>query len=211
MAEWFYDTEMKFDSPGEIGVAAMSFIYGIIGGNGISRVVQCGHYVGFSTLMFGFLMRSIGKQRSVFSIDYDADVTKYTSDWVKRSGLDQYVQLLTNDSADPSNVLEANSWLAGAPQLVLIDSSHQFGHTLRELDLWYGALAPGGIIFLHDVSLFAQKYDATAEGGVLKAVEVWKEKTGITPFLLNRFVDGTQSPDELVYRDGCGMGIIQKT
>lgn len=208
--EWFYDTEMKFGSPGEIGVPAMSFMSGIIGGNGISRIVQCGHYVGFSTLMFGFLMRSIGKQRSIFSIDYDADVTRYTSEWVNRSGLDQYVKLLTNDSADLSNVQKATDWLEGAPQIVLIDSSHQYSHTLRELDLWYEALAPGGMLLLHDVSIFAQKFDSTSQGGVLKAVEEWKERTGITPFLLNRFVDGSQSPDSLVYRDGCGMGIIQK-
>ncbi len=210
--EWFYDTEQKYPSPGEIGVPGISFLSGLIGGNGLSRIVQCGHYVGFSSLMLGFLLRGMGKKQSLFSIDNDQAVTKYTQSWMDRADLNSYVKLTVNDSANHDNVATAEEWLGGKPQIVFIDSSHQYGHTLRELDLWYDQLTPGGILLMHDVSIYAQRFDSTGAGGVLPAVNDWCEKRGVRPLLLNNFVDGTgiSDPNILTYKDGCGLGLIQK-
>ncbi|MDW5317786.1 class I SAM-dependent methyltransferase [Rhizobium sp. PL01] len=184
---------------------------GLIGGNGIKRVVQCGHYVGFSSLMFGFLMRSMGQQCSVYSVDIDQSVTDYTNSWLDRAELTKYVKLAVNDSAAANNVSDAAAWLGGAPQMVLIDSSHQYAHTLRELDLWYDHLAPGGFLLMHDVSIFAQQYDADKAGGVMSAVNEWCQRRQIQPMLINRFAQDGIDANDLVYKDGCGMGIIQKS
>jgi len=208
--DWFYDTEQRFTSPGEIGVPGFSLMAGLIGGNGIRRVVQCGHYVGFSSLMLGFLMRSMAQERSVYSVDIDPAVTAYSSSWLVQAGLTAYVKLEVNDSADGTNAAAATEWLGGAPQLVLIDSSHQYAHTLRELDLWYDELTPGGLLLLHDVSIFAQQFDSTGAGGVLPAVREWCQRREVQPMLLNSFVQFGQDPNELVYKDGCGLGVIQK-
>jgi hypothetical protein len=93
--------------------------------------------------------------------------------------------------------------------MVIIDSSHQYAHTLQELDLWYGALPLGGLIVMHDVSRYAQSFDSTAKGGVRKAILEWSEKRNVPALLLNSFVTD-ESPDSLVYRDGCGLALIQK-
>jgi hypothetical protein len=162
--------------------------------------------------MLGFLLRGMNKEHSLFSIDYDPAVTNYTQTWMDRADLNNYVKLTVRDSADPTNVATAEEWLGGKPQIVFIDSSHQYAHTLRELDLWYDQLIPGGLLLMHDVSIYAQRFDSTGAGGVLPAVTEWCEKRGIRPFLFNNFVNGTtiSDPNVLTYKDGCGMGLIQK-
>ena len=54
--------------------------------------------------------------------------------------------------------------------MVFIDSSHEYWNTRAELDAWYPALAPGGLIVLHDSSEFAAGFDVTAKGGVRRAL-----------------------------------------
>ncbi len=210
MSDWFDDTQRKFPSPGELSVPGMSFLQGLISGSGIKSIVQCGHYVGYSTLMIGFLLRGMGCKSALFSIDIDPVVTEYTQSWVDKAKLADQVKLVVDSSCNPNLPLQARSYFGRSPQMIFIDSSHQYSHTLRELDLWYEALAAGGFLIMHDVSRFAQQFDATKEGGVLLAVSEWSTKRGLTPFLMNSFVDGSQRLNDLVYKDGCGMGVIQK-
>lgn len=207
---WFSDTEKRFSHPGEVGIPGISFLAGLIGGNGISRIVQCGHYVGYSSLLIGFLLRGMEKDHSLFSVDIDPEITKYTNAWLERAGLTNTVKTLVMDSADEQAPVMAEEWLGGPPQLVFIDSSHQYEHTIRELDRWYDHIVPGGFLLMHDVSIFAQAFDSTGQGGVLKAVQQWCKDRGVQPMLLNSFANDQISPNDLPYRDGCGMGIIQK-
>ena len=60
--------------------------------------------------------------------------------------------------------------------MILLDSSHEYGATVQELDLWYPALQTGGIFLLHDVSVFAAGFDVTGEGGVHRAFDEWRRK-----------------------------------
>jgi predicted O-methyltransferase YrrM len=210
LADWFDDTEKQFASPGEISVPAMSFLNGIIGGNGITAVVQCGHYVGYSTLLLGFLFRKMGKKKALFSIDLDPDATAYTMPWLDRAGLLEYVTVVVGDSADAGMVSAAAAYHHGRrPQLILIDSSHQYRHTIKELTLWYPQLQAGGFVVMHDTSTFAAEFDSTNTGGVQRALLEWCEHQQTRALLLNATVD-TQPPSSLTYRDGCGLGIIQK-
>ena len=170
---WFTETGAKYENPGEISIPGISMLAGIISGNGIGAVVQCGHYVGFSTLLIGFLLRSMGKKNALFSIDIDAAVTGYTQSWVDRAALNEYVALRVGTSSAPSLRETVRAYFSRDPQLVFIDSSHQYTHTLDELDLWYDALVPGGLLVLHDVSVLAQAFDRTNGGGVLTAAREW--------------------------------------
>ena len=211
MEAWFNDTEQKFESTGEANVPPLSLLIGLISGSGIGRVVQCGHYVGYSTLLLCFLLRKMGKKQALFSIDIDATVTEYTAQWLSRAGLDGQVRLSVADSADPEGPGRAREYFGGqAPQLVFIDSSHQYEHTLKELDLWYDQLPQGGLLVLHDTSRFAAVFDSSGKGGVFRAVSEWCALRGITSLMLNSFVAGG-SPGDYPYLDGCGLTIIQKS
>jgi predicted O-methyltransferase YrrM/SAM-dependent methyltransferase len=209
MESWFTDTEKRFSSTGEANIPPLSLLLGLISGNGIHRIVQCGHYVGYSSLMLGFLLRQQNSKNSLFSIDIDPVVTDYTQEWINRAELSDYVQLHLGDSASDGAVAGAEEYLKGRPQLIFIDSSHQYEHTLRELDLWYEQLVEGGLLVLHDTSLFAATFDSTGSGGVLKACTEWCDRNGVSPLSINDFVEGGR-PGDVPYLDGCGVTIIQK-
>lgn len=159
LSRWFDDSENKYQSTGEAGIPPISFLIGLITGSGIRRIVQCGHFIGYSSLMLGFNLRKMGKKNSLYSIDIDKKVTAYSQMWLNEAGLDDYVRLTVNDSAALSEPALAEAYLGGAPQLVFIDSSHQYEHTLDELNLWYPRVAIGGLIALHDTSVFAKTFD----------------------------------------------------
>lgn len=208
--DWFEDTERQYPNTGEANVPPLSLLIGFISGNAINRIVQCGHYVGYSTLLLGFLLRKMGQKNALFSIDIDDGVTSYTRGWVTEAGLEEQVRLCVADSADREGPARAAEYFGGLPpQLVFIDSSHQYEHTLKELELWYPALPIGGLLILHDTSQFAAAFDATGKGGVFRAVSEWCAVQGKTGLMLNSFVTGG-SPGDFPYRDGCGLSIIQK-
>jgi predicted O-methyltransferase YrrM len=207
---WFEDTGRRFTSTGEAGVPLLSLLLGLIMGNGLKRIVQCGHYVGYSSLLIGFMLRRMHAKHGLLSIDIDAEVTTYTQSWLDRAGLTEYVTLRIADSADSRGPPVAQEQFGGkAPQLVFIDSSHQYQHSLEELDLWYPALCKGGIMCLHDTSKYASTFDSSGKGGVFRAVSEWCLVQGIPNLSLNSWVDGGE-PGDFPYTDGCGLTMFQK-
>jgi predicted O-methyltransferase YrrM len=211
MDDWYQETD-AVGSPGECNIPPISMLQGLIMGNGIRSMVQCGHYMGFSTLLCGFFFRAIGAKQALFSMDIDANATAFTEKWIHRAGLQDYVHLELCDSGDAKLPILAREYLRHSDiNLVFIDSSHQYGHTLRELDLWYSALSPGGLIVMHDVSQLASEFDTTKGGGVYRAVTEWQKSNRASAIFLNGFVKelpGLTTP--LTYKDPCGLGIIQK-
>ena len=195
---------------GETSIPAISTITSLISSASISRVVQLGHYAGYSTLMIGFCFINSGSPGRLVSIDLDPEVTAYTQKWVDRAGLSPRITLLCGDSSDPGLAEEAITELGDGPDLIFLDSSHAYEHTLNELDLWYPLLRPGGLILLHDVSEFATEFDATKQGGVRRALDEWGPRSGAEVISINRTVTDSHSNRDLTYEDGCGLGIIQK-
>lgn len=64
------------------------------------------------------------------------------------------------------------------------------------------------MIVMHDASQFATTYDAA--GGVLRALKEWSAKNGVPYFAINERVTGKPGEPRPVYRDGCGLGLIQR-
>jgi len=193
-----------------MNVPAMSIIYGLISGSSINSIVQLGHYSGWSTLLLGFLLRSMGKSKSFVSFDIDDKMTIYTKKWISRAGLTDYAEALTYDSSSANAVNAADQFLGTRPKLLIIDSSHTYEHTIKELDLWWPQIQPGGLVLLHDVSMFAAEFDPALKGGCLRALEEWASAHGQPYFALNRTVVQNQPIPQLTYMDGCGLGILQK-
>ena len=207
MDEWHAETDGKY--VGECSVPPISFLFGLVTGNNIRRIVQLGHYAGFSALLLGFMSRKMGNKNALYSVDIDPEASAFAAQWVEKAGLAEYVKIVVDDSAAERNVARAREYLGGAPQLVFIDSSHQYAHTVDELDLWYPRLEPGGFIVLHDVSAFSQPYDATGKGGAHRAAAEWLGHNDVAAMMINAGHTGGGG-DDLVYVDGCGLGLIQK-
>lgn len=209
--DWFNDTERK-NLIGEMGVPLMSLITGLVMGNGIRSILQLGHYAGFSTIVTGFLLRKMGGKRKIVSVDIDVEVTDYVQKWVDMAKLNEQVTLIKGSSTDIHVVNDVCSVLQGKPEVIVIDSSHQYKHTLKEISLWFEKLKDLGFLVLHDTSHFAQDWDKSNEGGgVLRALDEWKNKNPRVELInINHRVTKETSANELVYQDGCGVGIIQK-
>jgi predicted O-methyltransferase YrrM len=213
MDRWYRDGDER-QSAGEANIPTLSTICGFIEGSGVKSVVQLGHYEGFSTLLLGFAMRRMGFKHGLFSIDIDPNCSAICERWVAEAGLKEYVSVVTASSDDLSMPARAQSYLEDDISAIFVDSSHQYGHSLRELDLWYTVLRPFGFIFMHDVSIAAADLDKTNEGGVGRAFSEWVScHPDASCLMLNQDVIFGTNPKhghELVFKDGCGLGIIHK-
>jgi predicted O-methyltransferase YrrM len=212
LRDWFTESEAQFGpGTGECGVPCVSLLHGLIGGNGISRVAQLGHYLGYSTYLISLLLRRMGTGGHLYSVDIDQRATDFTQSWVNRFGTGDLVTLDVRDSADPMAVERARESFGGrAPQLVFIDSSHAYQHTLAELDRWYPALQDWGFLVLHDASSFAAAFDRSDDGGVTRAIQEWNLVARDRIFTINSAFEQGGNGDDLVYIDGCGLGLLQK-
>lgn len=209
LSAWHDQTVREWPNAGASGVEMMTMLTGLIMSSGLDRIVQCGHYVGFSTLIMGFVCRRMGKRNFLYTVDLDPVPSDYTRVWVERAGLADDVMMAVRDSSEPVNITEAVAYLGGAPQLVYIDSSHQYEHTLQELNLWWDALEPGGLIVMDDVSQLAAEFDRTHLGGSHRAALEFCQTRAANAVLLNAdFARTTEKP--LIYTDVCGFGLLQK-
>ena len=210
MERWYEETQAA-DSIGEINVPAMSMIQGLITGSGVRRIVQLGHYYGYSALLIGFWLRAMGNGGKLVSVDIDPKATAFTQSWIDRAGLSEFVALKLGDSAAPDAVDDSEAALGRMPQLIVLDSSHQYEHTLRELDRWVPRMERNTLMLLHDTSTYARGWDAGGHGGVQQALDDWLPKRRDVAYLnLNRQIGDPDKPGDAVYQDGCGLGIIQK-
>ncbi len=207
LLSWYNETSVKWpNGDGASGYTAISTISGFLLGSGIKSIVQCGHFVGFSTLLFGFIFRYMGFKHAIYSIDICTEATEYTKKWIAAAGLADYVKIVLRDSSDHQNVQEANAYFEGKIESIYIDSAHTYSHTKKELATWYDFLAPSGFLFLHDSSDVAMGYDAEGKGGVKLALLEMLHDKRVNGLLVNSKWYGVES----IYSDPCGLAIIQK-
>jgi predicted O-methyltransferase YrrM len=207
--DWYAETSRE-NLVGECAVPIMSLLHGLIMGSGIRRVVQLGTHAGYSTLLLGFFLRQMNAVRGLVTFEIGERLCDYTRGWIERAGLGPFVRVELRSSLEPSSPGVAGKYLSGAPELVFVDSSHEYASTLAELELWYSALAPGGFIVLHDASEFATSFDVTQKGGVRRALRDWRQThPEAEVFSINGHVRAQESAG-MIYQDFCGAGLIQK-
>lgn len=206
---WYDDTDRN-GHIGECAVPLISLLQALVFGNGARRIVQLGTCSGYSALLLGFMLRRMNAHRGLFTLDIGAELTRYTCEWLERAGLAEIVEALQMSSLDPAAPQHACDYLGGAPEIVIIDSSHEYGATLRELETWHEVMELGGVIVLHDVSDFAKAFDVTKQGGVQRALDDWRRAhPQAETICLNRAARSMDLPRPF-YKDACGVGLIQK-
>jgi len=209
LQDWFEETTRQ-NLIAECVVPIMSVLHGLVMGSGIQRIVQLGTHAGYSALLLGFSLRQMHAQHGLFSFEIDESLCRFARAWLERAGLNSVVKVELRSSLDSASPQLARDYLGGAPELVFLDSSHEYQQTLDELEAWYPALAPGGLIVLHDTSEFAASFDVTQQGGVRRALREWREAHSESEVIsLNRNVPAMETPG-MVYQDFCGVGLIQK-
>lgn len=209
LCSWYAETNAA-GQVGEVAVPLLSLLHGFVLGNRAQRIVQLGTHAGYSSLLLGFMLRRMQATRGLFTLEIDPQFCTIARDWLERADLQLFVEVAERDSLDPDSVAAAHAYHGGAPALIILDSSHEYAATLRELDLWYAALAPGGLLVLHDASHFAQSFDVTQAGGVRRAFDEWRAAhREAETFLLNGAAQSMELPRPF-YKDACGLGLIHK-
>jgi predicted O-methyltransferase YrrM len=209
LRDWYSETDRN-GPIGECAVPLISFLHGLVMGNRVTRIAQLGTCAGYSALLLGWMLRRMKAGRGLFSLDLDPAMCELARSWMARAQLQDFVEIAEGSSLDKSSIDAAQKYLGGDPDLIIVDSSHEYQSTVAELDLWYPALAPGGILVLHDVSEFAAGFDVTKHGGVRRAFSEWRKKhPDVETFSLN---DNSRSMEETrpLYKDACGVGLIHK-
>lgn len=209
LIEWHHETRRRYPNAGSSGVEMMTLLTGLIMSSEIKRVVQCGHYVGFSTLLIGMIGRCMNRQRLLYTVDVAEGPSSYTQSWVEQAGLTELVKVAVHDSSDPVCVDEAREYLGGPPELVYVDSSHQYNHTRAELMQWWEQLPPGGLLVMDDVSGWAASFDQTGKGGSHRAAVEFSRAHAPNGVILNASLYAELNA-KLVYTDVCGFGLFQK-
>ena len=207
--QWYQETDRE-GLIGECAVPLISLLHGLVMGNRITRIAQLGTCSGYSSLLLGFMLRRMNTPRGLFTLEIKPDLCALTRDWLSRGGLTNFVEVAELNSLDPQAIRAATTYLGGEPELIIIDSSHEYAATVRELELWYPALCIGGILLLHDVSQFAAGFDVTAQGGVQRAFAEWRAKNPQAEAIC---INGESRSMELprpLYKDACGLGLIHK-
>jgi predicted O-methyltransferase YrrM len=209
LREWYAETD-RSGPIGECAVPLISLLHGLVMGNRIGRIAQLGTCAGYSALLLGWMLRRMNARHGLFSLDLDPAMCELSRRWIARAGLQDFVEIAEGSSLDAASIEAARQYLGDNPELIILDSSHEYRCTLAELDLWYAALAPGGLLVLHDVSEFAAGFDVTGEGGVRRAFAEWRKKhPAVETFSLNSESRSMASPRPL-YKDACGVGLIHK-
>jgi predicted O-methyltransferase YrrM len=207
--DWYSDTDRN-GPIGECAVPLVSLLHGLVMGNRISRIAQLGTCAGYSALLLGWMLRRMKTLRGLFTLDVDPAMCALARGWIERAALQDFVEIAEGNSLDQTSIEACREYLGGDPELIIVDSSHEYQSTLAELDLWYPALAAGGILILHDVSHFASGFDVTGEGGVRRAFSEWRKMHPNTEtFSLNSHSRSMEETRPL-YKDACGVGLIHK-
>ncbi|MGI8432053.1 MAG: class I SAM-dependent methyltransferase, partial [Chthoniobacterales bacterium] len=206
----WYDETDRSGIIGECAVPLVSLLQGLVLGNRITRIVPLGTCSGYSSLLLGFMLRRMQATRGLFTLDINPELCALTERWLARAGLGEYVTVSLGNSLAQTSLAAARAHFGVDLEMVLLDSSHEYGATVAELDLWYPALEKGGLILLHDVSEFAVNFDATAEGGVRRALAEWRRKNPEAEAMSLNGESRTMALPRPLYKDACGVGIIHK-
>jgi len=200
-AQWFAQTT---DDPfiGDAGFIAISLLSELILANQIERVIQLGHYAGFSSLIIGMMLSKVSSNARLVSFDIDHRMTCFCDNLMVRAGLEKIVKHVCIDSTDPITLNIAGLHLNGAPGLIFIDASKQYQNTIKEVSMWSNYI--NGYIVAHDVSVVAKSDQANGALGVSDGL----------------IASGSFSKNELLiidphselspgfpYLDPCGLGI----
>ena len=209
LRDWYAETDRN-GPIGECAVPLISLLHGLVMGNRVTRIAQMGTCAGYSALLLGWMLRRMNAQRGLFSLDHDPAMCELTRAWIDRADLRDFVEIAEGSSLETQSIDTARKYFGGNPELIILDSSHEYESTVKELDLWYAALAPGGVLVLHDVSEFAAGFDVTGQGGVRRAVAEWRQQhPEVETFSLNS-ESRSMEEERPLYKDACGVGLIHK-
>jgi predicted O-methyltransferase YrrM len=109
-------------------------------------VVELGCFVGWTSVHLAMALEARGSTGRLFCVDYQQDYLDVTRANLDRHGVAHVAQFVRGMSMD-SAVLAS---LPPRPDIVFLDTSHEYPDTLREIETYLPRLTPGGFLVIHD-------------------------------------------------------------
>lgn len=152
----------------------MPFLYDQARSRPGCRVLELGARRGCSTL--AFLAGVAESDGHVWSCDVD-DVRRFP-DGIGPFGRSPRWTFVQGDDMDPA----VQSLLPAQPDVLFVDTSHEYEHTLQECRAYVPRVAPGGIALFHDTHLMGWPgYDWAGDvAPVWQALDDYCAETGLT-------------------------------
>lgn len=138
-------------------------------------IIECGAYVGGSTLYFAHLLDLIG-HGTVISIEL-------ANSWDSRVLAHPRVRALAGSSVDPQILSRVRQLVpAGAPCFVILDSDHRADHVLAELRAYREFVQVGNYLVVEDSNINGHPVLPGWGPGPFEAIEAFlKEEPRFTP------------------------------
>jgi cephalosporin hydroxylase len=104
---------------------------------GAQHVIELGTRTGVSTIAWLYALEQTGGRLTSVDLDARPPIGEY-----------DHWSFIQGDDCDPAVLAQLEP-----ADIVFIDSSHHFAHTVRELAIYRWLVKPGGVICLHDTEL----------------------------------------------------------
>ena len=199
--------EIVYDSDflGATDPSALSLIAMIIKVCQPKKILQLGTYIGFSAIALGGLLSTSTKGGLIYTVEINKSKQIKARYYAKKAGLMDIIEFIDGSSTDPDIVELLAKY--GPFDLIFIDSSHAYQHTLDELRIYVedGKFTSSStLVALHDAGEAAKDFDPTHEGGVRRALEEWINlKNNKRKYQLFIF-------EPPMYPNPCGLAIVRK-
>src|ERR1035438_4827468 len=120
-------------------------------------IIETGVAHGGSLIFYASLLHCIGKGRV---IGIDIEIRPHNRREIQSNSLSRYIDLIEGSSVDPIVLLDVESRITrGATVLVILDSNHNRGHVLAELNAYHHLVSLGSYIVATD-GIMSEVYDA---------------------------------------------------
>jgi cephalosporin hydroxylase len=159
-------------------------------------VVEVGTNHGGLTLYLAMLLENISESSKVVSIDLN-DCTPVLLTPGLRQSLKDKIRFIQGNSIGPETCGAVASAIEGKTTFVILDSLHEYGHVLKELELYSRFVSPGGYLVVNDTHLEGPPWLPPGDPGPLEAVRSflthhpqWELITPKPNFAVSCFHDG---------------------
>ena len=169
---------MDSDYPGATDPAALSFIAFLARIRQPQRVLELGTRIGFSTIILADIISKNNGPGRVTTVDPWGPHVVKAKKYAQQAKLMSVITFVGGKSTDDAVIQELKGM--GPFDLIYVDSSHFYGETMKELDIYCtdNKLSNSGTLFLfHDAAESASEMDASRAGGVPRALRDWYDET----------------------------------
>jgi len=164
----------------------LGLIYSMILFTRSTKVLELGTLLGYSGLYFldAISKSTRRKEKILVTVDQSKKHQDKAKEFFNKAGFQKIAKLVPYNSL----TIEAKKAVAKfAPyDIMYIDSAHNYQTANKELNIYFKMLKKGGIIFCHDASKLAARYDKNKEGGVRRALNEFIDKNPIQSIFLQK-------------------------